>query len=262
MRNRQSLRIAAALGTAWLLTILVWAQRPAAPTQQVDISTATPLDRACYYGRLHQVEQFLKMGTHPGDANKSGQTPLDYAIAGGHANIAGYLLANGVSRNDELTRAVSYDNRKVALYLLAHGANPNFREQRIRPLIVVAAMEDKADMVRFLIAHGADVNEKEHDGDTALMAVANGDFSDVAKTLLAHGADVNARDRAGDTALMLVTYNDDLDIVKMLVAHGAQLNLKDGTGWTAWQIAEHIAKKQGVPGEQEIADYLRNHGAK
>ncbi|MEO6921384.1 MAG: ankyrin repeat domain-containing protein [Collimonas sp.] len=70
--------------------------------------------------------------------------------------------------------------------------------------LMVAAAQDRADVVKLLLAAGADVKKQSRQGPTALMlAVGRGSSVELANMLLAAGSDVNAKDIAGNTPLML-----------------------------------------------------------
>jgi len=80
--------------------------------------------------------------------------------------------------------------------------------------------------------------------------------------LLSYGADINLKDGDGRTPLNLAVYQtafyqaNNLEAVKHLVEKGADVNMADKEGKTPLKIALERDKTK------EIADFLRQHGAK
>ena len=93
-----------------------------------------------------------------------------------------------------LFHAVGMRQADAVLLLIARGANPNQRVDRLAPLELAAAQADPA-MVRLLLAHGADINARGPDGSTAFsVAVSGGALTDADLPLLGgcHEATVRA----------------------------------------------------------------------
>jgi uncharacterized protein len=119
-------------------------------------------------------------------------------------NIAGFraLLANGADPNALINNPLHTDQSTFALIIslrgmdfveaaLAHGANPNAKNEDDVPMIHIAERAGKWDVVRALIAKGADINASSNGlpGNNILAAaVGLGDFEH-AFWLLEHGAD-------------------------------------------------------------------------
>jgi ankyrin repeat protein len=83
---------------------------------------------------------------------------------------------------------------------------------------MIAAEEDRQEIVKALIDRGADLNATDHDGQTALMRAC----LNTSIVLLNAGANPNLKDSEGETALSLARKNEDDDLIKLLVARGAR----------------------------------------
>jgi len=107
---------------------------------------------------------------------------------------------NGVTA---LMRVCHFPNLPVACLLLRHGATPDKpRSPKGRTALMVAcAYWCGLDMVKLLIANGADVNAVAEGGETPLMLAALNEKQDVVDYLLAHGAKAKPKDAKGQTAL-------------------------------------------------------------
>src|ERR1035438_7582111 len=100
-------------------------------------------------GDLGTVKALLK--GNPGLVDKSGMTPLHWAAARGHKDVAELLLANGADVNAKNTGttglntgltplhyAAGSGHKDVAELLLANKADVNAKSDRVTPLHLVA----------------------------------------------------------------------------------------------------------------------------
>ncbi|MEX1094616.1 MAG: ankyrin repeat domain-containing protein [Planctomycetales bacterium] len=171
-------------------------------------------------GDIEAVRKIVRSSPHTVNLRATtgavGCTPLYWAAAGGHADIANLLIAAGadVHAGDgrPLCAAASRGSIEILRALIAAGANVNqVRNLNRTPLHDAATKE----MVNALIDAGAGVEARDEDDLTALMTHCcptdgpdgpNADSwvwprSDLIAALLARGADPNARDKCGATAL-------------------------------------------------------------
>lgn len=108
---------------------------------------------------------------------------------------------------------------------LRAGANPNACS-RNAPVLYVAAVLGREDLVNAHLNSGADVDAR-HSGDdsTALMAVAalgiHEQHTRILRGLQGRGADVNARERDGLTALDCAVGTGNLRNAELLLSAGA-----------------------------------------
>ncbi|MCX8199958.1 MAG: ankyrin repeat domain-containing protein [Candidatus Micrarchaeota archaeon] len=155
----------------------------------------------------------------------------------------GYAIVHAVRRGDS----------GAVKMLLENGANPNSVDEEGTPLIVIASMCNRINVVSHLLRANACIDVRTSIGDTALMWSAWLGEAKLAKMLIAAGADVNARNFSGSTALMLACASGSLRIAKMLVNKGAGILIEDHWRHTAIDIAQ-------MCGNSDIANYLlRKH---
>lgn len=140
--------------------------------------------------------------------------------------------------------AVADSQADMVVLLLAHGADPNARDNHdATPLHMTArpaAMRGgdqvpaRVRMARLLLTAGAKLDARDEVGATPLHWAAQwGDLA-IARTLLAAGADVNAvATQGGWTPLLGAASEGQLDMVKLLLAHGADPSIRDSEGRTA-----------------------------
>ena len=196
-----------------------------------------------------EVKALLKRGSSPNEADRNGLTPLMRAAALGSfhtdesADIVTELLNAGANVNavshsggTALLAALHPGRSKVAMLLLAHGADPNLGTQKyFSPLIKFAAYFVGAEVNAALLDAHADPDAADEAGVTPLMSVWRGD---VAEAFLAHSAKPDLRDHAGHTALTIAADHGRTGVVRALLKHGADPNLAGPGGVTALAVAQ------------------------
>ncbi|NXI76665.1 ANKR7 protein, partial [Rhipidura dahli] len=120
------------------------------------------------------------------------RTPLHFASANDHADIARYLAQKNCQQNlrrTALMKAVECQQEKFVAILLEHGADPNLVDA---------------------------------EGNTALhLAVLSGNIA-VAGLLLEHGARSDAQNQAGYTPLNLAVSKEHEEMLEHLVKKAAE----------------------------------------
>ena len=117
-----------------------------------------------------------------------------------------------------------------------------------------AAMNGQLNVVEYLVNSGIEVDVIDDGETTPLHDAANCGMVDVAEFLINHGADINGV--TGEYNMMCTPLHfaaecNYLNMVKLLVEKGADVNVGDGYGITPLSLSKG-----------EVAEYLRDHGAK
>lgn len=133
--------------------------------------------------------------------------------------------------------------------LLRSGARLDAEDKQGRTPLVTAK---SADGALVLLSRKVDANATGKDGNTALMNAASNGWSDVAEKLIKSGAKAGAITHNGRTALTMAT---DRHLAGLLIRAGASVNAADANGRTPLDYAR-------AQGNQDLSNYLRNHGAK
>jgi ankyrin repeat protein len=149
--------------------------------------------------------------------------------------------------------AAVYDQKEVAAFLLAQGADANARTDGGQTPIFIAKYHDgKTDIPAMLFAAKAEVTLGDSDGETPLQWAARGNSKEKAEFLLAAHADVNARDKYGSTPLHEAAAWGNEDVAEVLLAHEAQISPVDKDGKTPLLLAEEANHK-------DVAELLRKY---
>lgn len=122
----------------------------------------------------------------------------------------------------------------LLLFWLSLGANPPPALAGAYDEILVAARDNRGDVVVDLVQRGMDPNTSDRSGTTLLMFAARNDNEQLLEFLLSKRANVLKQNKYGDTAIGLAALKGSLPIVRRLVAAGADIASR---GWNALHYA-------------------------
>lgn len=152
---------------------------------------------AAVYGDLDQVRKIIAADPEAvNETDEFGFTPLHGLAGEEHLEIAQFLIDRGAkvnAANDEgITPLHLATWPAMATLLLKNGADLEARSQRGEtPLLVLAAENEREDVMAVLLTAGADANAAANDGLTALDIALAREEDDKAALLRRHGAKAN-----------------------------------------------------------------------
>ena len=145
------------------------------------------------------------------------------------------LAALGKDYSADVFTKSAFDGDLVAVKLFVESGMPvNSKNQSGMSPLMTSVLPGNTEIVKYLVAHGADVNYANEKGETALLVSSYGDGkADVVKALLDGGANPNTADRDGATPLIVAAAFGRVDLMEPLVSKGASLNATNVFGRTA-----------------------------
>ena len=206
-----------------------------------------PFHEACVKGFPDLLPLLIDAGADPVRRDRSGQTPLDLALAYKNANVVSALLKLGsrisesqAAAEEAMETAVLKGQIEIVRTLLDGGFDVNKPTANGTTYLHDAALKNQKKVAELLIRCGARLNAVNQTGGTPLHDAALGGSVDVINLLLDHGANINAMDgESGATPLMLAASLDRSSAVAALLKRGADPALKDRHGMTALHRAKN-----------------------
>ncbi|MDB5171255.1 MAG: putative tankyrase [Phycisphaerales bacterium] len=151
-----------------------------------------------------------------------------------------------------LADAVSKNDIEKAARVIGWGAELLREDLTGGPILHLAALKCRVEMLELLIAHGAPVNATSSGGESVLH-FCGGDKQ--ALFLIDHGAHVNATDLRGRTPLHDAAARKRLAVAKVLIDRGADVNARDKFNQTPLDDVG----REGMP---EMRRLLLEHGGR
>lgn len=146
-------------------------------------------------------------------------------------------------RQPALVVALDKDSRKVAAVLLrSPQLKAEDRNARDESALMMAALRGNLPAARILIERDADVNKT---GWTPLHYAASSsapEAQDMVRLLLEHAAYIDAASPNGSTPLMMAASFGQIDVARLLLQEGADPSLKNQLGLTAIDFARQAAR--------------------
>ena len=172
---------------------------------------------------------------------------LSFAVAGGHADLASFLINRGASvapYSAQLIGLAAKAARKDLLDVLLEGG-ADIRAVGVGVFVQVSDLALLAD----LLGKGLSPNRRDDNGFSPLVYVARGDkgeHPDKVQLLLDHGATVNAIGPRGKTALHYAATAGHARVTRLLLDRGANPTLRDEAGQTPLDLALAAGKSRCV----------------
>ena len=132
-------------------------------------------------GSLALVELLHERGAAVDVPDLGGRTPLSWAAAEGHLDVARWLAERGaqIDRRDgegrtPLFHTVGGGHGEVIAFLLDRGADPNAVDRFRDTPLMLACMQGRAEIAALLLQRGADPSLENQEGRTAADRAAPG----------------------------------------------------------------------------------------
>lgn len=167
-----------------------------------------PFLLASFKGDKKAVMQFLSSGKDANESNVFGETPLFWAMKGGHDDIAELLSSHGADGKPfgrELYNLISGGKYALARQLINAGADVNIGGHYGYTPLMRSVTNKNAELVQLILEKGGNPNARDVEGYTALMFAASGGDQKVLDLMLnAQGVNIDQVNNHGVTALSAV----------------------------------------------------------
>eukprot|EP00729_Bicosta_minor_P009647 gene9647-16890_t len=219
-------------------------QHTKASLDERDVVGNTPLLYAIYGGHLSAVQALIKAGRSLREINHKAHSALLQAACGGHTALVEWLLDKGFNISDSDT-----DGNTALLFaawggfldtmkvLLGRGASLEETNNNGHTVLLSAANGGRIEVVEWLLTQGFELTETNNNGDTCLLLAAYGGHRDLCKWLLDRGVSEKERNNCGFTPLLSAANGGQLDMVKWLLGRDSSLDEKDEDGYTPLILA-------------------------
>ena len=156
--------------------------------------------------------------------------------------LAGRALAD--ANTDEFFRAIRQDNDAAVRSLLARGFNPNTKDEKGTPGLIVALQEGALRVASLLIESPRLVPETRNAADESpLMMAALKGHAELARRLIARDADVN---KPGWTPLHYASTSGQVAIIQLLLDNHAYSDASSPNGTTPLMMAAFYGTPSAV----------------
>ncbi|XP_067625980.1 ankyrin-3-like [Eurosta solidaginis] len=235
----------------------------------------TPLHSAAKYKQEEVAKLLISYEADINAQDKTGKTPIFYAIENADLKITKLLLTNRANIKDSpdlLNTAVKKECIEIVDALLQHNADINASDEYGRTALYFTALSEsdgffgcltnedpdiniKGEIAKLLLSKGANVDAQTKNGVTTLHTATQKGYVKVVEALLKYNANVNCGVKRDITPLHLSAKRGNEEISTMLLNKGANVNAKLKDGITAL----HIATQEG---HKEVVKVLLEWGAK
>ncbi|MGC8824344.1 MAG: ankyrin repeat domain-containing protein [Bacteroidales bacterium] len=212
-------------------------------------------------GDLPMIQQLLDKGINPNTVIDESITPLIYAVQGGQPNICNYLIARGADVNfrpsfgpTPLIVAIKAQRPILAEMLVNMGASVNAGDEQGRTPIMYAIAQNDTVVFQKLLSWGANLTQADTSGITPLMVAVMHNRPYFVHYILNRGISPDMPDIHGVTPFLVAVANANYPMMDLLLEYGANINHISRKKHSALTIA---LEKQ----DEKLIQYLVDKGA-
>jgi len=216
------------------------------------------LNAAVRQGDTDSVAKLLDQGA---DVNSllDGSTPIMIAVIEGNKETAVLLTERGARLNGVVDLAIKHDRLDMIGTLVLDRNSEQARMQQVNDALTIAATTGNWTAVKQLLDWGGNVNVRDSENATLLMMAAYQDRADVVQDLLRRGADPILRDNHSRSALMYAAeHSRQSSIFRSLLRHGAYVLGKNEEGLIARELVIRtmlLGQWKKAPDKEKMNEY-------
>lgn len=117
--------------------------------------------------------------------------------------------------------------------LLELGANPNAKNNKNKPILLLATEKWQKEIITALLQYGANPDIQDNAFNSPLLEATHYNLAEIVSILLAAGANPNIKDNKGNTPLRRALRLDHIKIINLLLQAGADPNITNDNGHSA-----------------------------
>lgn len=182
---------------------------------------ALKVNNAAYYGDLQQLKNLVQAGADANKQDYDGRSPLHLAASRGFADIADFLIKEGVAidvvdnfGNTPFLEAIRNGHDPVASLLAKEGAT--LKIENAGSFLCTVVEKGDSDFLRRLLSYGMDPNSRDYNQRTPLHIAASQGLFFMTKLLLEAGASASLKDRWGNTPLEEARICGSMNVINLL----------------------------------------------
>jgi ankyrin repeat protein len=207
-----------------------------AVVDEKDAGGATPLHKACYFGKIRSVQALLSRNADVRLKDSKGFSALHYAC-----------------------RSTQMSSSQIFSLLQQIGKDVDATDSHGRTPLHVAALSGNLPCARLALECSADPEKKDDDGRTPLFwAVLSNQLPIVEMLVMELKVNVNTRDKHGRTPIFWAVSNGFKQIAEILLAAGTAVQWKDDEGRS---VLHWIASSPVTDTQIELAKMIVNQHA-
>ncbi len=227
-------------------------------------------------GELEIVQKLISTITDINEHHPHSQsTALHYAAAGGHLEVAAFLVSRGIGLDlidfagrTPLHVAIGKSREDMAKMLIRAGANCGIRDADGLSPLDTAITRKLKKVVKLLAGRGVSLNEFGAQFDDAEEAFLPLTFAairgslDIFEMLIRLGANIECAYKVDNSLCEIMIGPHGAKLIRILTRMGFDIDLRNGYGQTVLQSAIICEEQQNVPLLLEMgADLFAEHGA-
>ncbi len=198
--------------------------------------------------QLTVVDELLKRGANPNDANEDGTTALMLSAMKGHMEVVQRLLDHGADpsiRNRHGITAADYAAWSPNYKITLHFINDIVSSGRVNQALLRAVCENRTNNAALLLTHGADISKGDIPSMTLLHRAVEYSLPTTVQFLIDRGAKLDSQNSFGRTPLQEAAVHDRWDNVRVLLRAGANPLVKSEVGETLYDFL-HLHDKWDI----------------